>query len=226
MIMQEKRKTDEYIFCSVQFGEDSKSYYYLADDATFAIGDFVIVPVGDDGHSAIVEVVNIEYFQEDNVPFPLDEIKRITRKCADGDFGTSIEANIQRDEDIETNKMKQNNEDQSENEGFMTLDEEILLCDEQTTRVRVIIWAELSEGCLKISGQDLGEAVMEFFGDSDYEYFYNFDQENTERLFKLINPEGQRLSDVLIQRFGGMDGCRIMREFCDANSITYSFFSC
>ncbi|MDX9889109.1 MAG: hypothetical protein RBS51_07620 [Anaerovoracaceae bacterium] len=224
--MQEKRKTDEYIFCSVQFGEDSKSYYYLADDATFAIGDFVIVPVGDDGHSAIVEVVNIEYFQEDNVPFPLDEIKRITRKCADGDFGTSIEANIQRDEDIETNKMKQNNEDQSENEGFMTLDEEILLCDEQTTRVRVIIWAELSEGCLKISGQDLGEAVMEFFGDSDYEYFYNFDQENTERLFKLINPEGQRLSDVLIQRFGGMDGCRIMREFCDANSITYSFFSC
>lgn len=226
MIMQEKRKTDEYIFCSVQFGEDSKSYYYLADDDIFAIGDFVIVPVGDDGHSAIVEVVNIEYFQEDNVPFPLDEIKRITRKCADGDFGTSIEANIQRDEDIETNKMKQNNEDQSENEGFMTLDEEILLCDEQTTRVRVIIWAELSEGCLKISGQDLGEAVMEFFGDSDYEYFYNFDQENTERLFKLINPEGQRLSDVLIQRFGGMDGCRIMREFCDANSITYSFFSC
>ena len=223
--MQDKRKTDVYVFCSVQFGEDSKSYYYIAEDDTFTIGDFVIVPVGDDGHSAIVEIVNIEYFQEDKVPFPLNKVKRVTRKCTDGDFGTSIEANIQRDEDIETNKMKQNNEDQSENEGFMTLDEEILLCDEQTTRVRVIIWAELSEGCLKILGQDLGEAVMEFFGDSDYEYFYNFDQENTERLFTLLNPGGHKIKEVLTQRFSGMDGCRILKEFCDANSIKYSFFS-
>lgn len=225
MIMQEKRKADEYVFCSVQFGEDGKSYYYLADDDTFAIGDFVIVPVGDDGHSAIAEVVNIEHFQEHKVPFPLDKVKRVTRKCTDGDFGTSIEANIQRDEVVETNKMKQNIEDQSKNIGVLTPNEQILLCDEQTSNVSVTVWAELSEGCLTISGQDLGKAVMDFFGDTDYEYFYRFDQKNTERLLQLANPEGQDLSHVLKQRFGRMDGCRILREFCEANNIKYSFFS-
>ena len=225
MIMQEKKKTDEYVFCSVQFGDNSKSYYYLADDDIFAIGDFVIVPVGDEGNSVIAQVVNIEHFQEAKVPFPLDQVKRVTRKCADAEFGTSIEANIQRDEVVERNKMKQNNEDQSKNIGVLTPNEEILLCDEQTSNASVTVWAELSEGCLTISGQDLGKAVMDFFGDTDYEYFYKFDQENTERLLQLANPEGQDLSHVLIQRFGGMDGCRILREFCDANSIKYSFFS-
>lgn len=81
-----KRKTSDYIFCSVEFDEGSKSYYYLTEEDTLAIGDFVFVPVGKDGHTAIVEIVNIEFFQEDKVPFPLDKVKRIIRKCTDDDF--------------------------------------------------------------------------------------------------------------------------------------------
>jgi len=223
MIMQEKRKTDEYIFCSVQFGEDSKSYYYLADDDIFAIGDFVIVPVGDDGHSAIVEIVNIEYFQEDKVPFPIDKVKTITRKCSATDFEVYRKSGIYENVSVERDKKDHIMEKQPDNEDVSVMSERFVLCNEKTSRVKVNVWAEISEGCLTIAGQDLGQAVTDVFGESEYEYYYEFDQQNTERLFNLLNSEGQSVNEVLTQNFGGMDGCRIMREFCEANNIKYSF---
>ena len=42
----------------------------------------------------------------------------------------------------------------------------LVLCNERAPRVQVHVWAEVSEGCLKISGQDFGAAPMEAFGDS------------------------------------------------------------
>lgn len=91
--MKAKRKTTDYIFCSVEFNGSSKSYYYLTEDDTLSIGDFVFVPVGKDGRTAIVEIVNIEYLPEDKVPFPLDKVKYIIRKCTDGDFDPSVPEN-------------------------------------------------------------------------------------------------------------------------------------
>ena len=67
-----KRRKSEYIFCSVTFDEGYKSYYYLTDDS-IEIGDFVLVPAGKDNHEAVVEVVNIEYFSEENVPLPIEK---------------------------------------------------------------------------------------------------------------------------------------------------------
>ena len=51
-------------------------------------------------------------------------------------------------------------------------------CHERTSRVDVHVWAEVADDCLKISGQDFGEAPMEAFRDSEYEYFYSFNREN------------------------------------------------
>ena len=81
-----KRRKSEYIFCSVIFDEGYKSYYYLTEDDSIEIGDFVLVPAGKDNHEAVVEVVNIEYFDEENVPLPVEKTKRIIRKCTDEDF--------------------------------------------------------------------------------------------------------------------------------------------
>ena len=81
-----KRRKSEYIFCSVTFDEGYKSYYYLTEDDSIEIGDFVLVPAGKDNHEAVVEVVNIEYFSEENVPLPIEKTKRIIRQCADEDF--------------------------------------------------------------------------------------------------------------------------------------------
>ena len=85
-----KRKTNDYIFCSVEFNESGKSYYYITEDDTLKIGDDVLVPVGNDGHTAIVKIVNIEYFPEDKVPFPLDKAKSIIGKCTEDELNPPI----------------------------------------------------------------------------------------------------------------------------------------
>ena len=72
-----KRCAGDFMFCSVEFIEGGKSYYYISDDDTIEIGDLVIVPVGKDKHTATVEVVNIEYFSEENAPFPIEKAKHI-----------------------------------------------------------------------------------------------------------------------------------------------------
>ena len=86
-----KRHQSEYIFCSVTFDEGYKSYYYLTNDDSIEVGDFVIVPAGKDNHEAVVEVVNIEYFNDENAPLPAEKTKRIIRKCTDDDFDPPVE---------------------------------------------------------------------------------------------------------------------------------------
>ena len=81
-----KRHKNDYIFCSVTFDEGYKSYYYITDDDSIEVGDSVLVPAGKDNHTAIVEVVNIEYFSEKDTPLPVEKTKHIIRKCTDDDF--------------------------------------------------------------------------------------------------------------------------------------------
>lgn len=78
-----KRRATDYIYCSVVFEDGQKTYYYLADDDSIEVDDFVIVPAGKDNHEAIVNVVGIEYFPEDKVPLPVEKTKHIIRKCTD-----------------------------------------------------------------------------------------------------------------------------------------------
>lgn len=68
------------IFLSCEFEGGSKSYYYRTDDETIDIGDYVRVPVGENGRTAIVEVVDIDYFEEDEVPMPLEKVKVVIEK--------------------------------------------------------------------------------------------------------------------------------------------------
>ena len=74
------------MYCSVEFEEGYKTYYYISDDASIEVGDYVVVPAGKDNHHAVVEVVDIEYFSDDDVPLPLDKTKHIIRKCTKEDF--------------------------------------------------------------------------------------------------------------------------------------------
>ena len=76
----------DYIYCSVIFDEGYKEYYYIADDDSIKVGDYVVVPVGKDYHTAVVKVVDIEYFSKEDVPLPIEKTKHILRKCMDEDF--------------------------------------------------------------------------------------------------------------------------------------------
>lgn len=81
-----KRRKTDYIYCSVIFEEDGKSYYYITDDDNIDIGDYVLVPVGTENCETIVKVVDIEYFDKKDVPLPVERTKRIIRKCTEEDF--------------------------------------------------------------------------------------------------------------------------------------------
>lgn len=73
-------RQSDYIYCSVEYGDGSNSYYYIADDDSFKIGDRVVVPAGKDNRFAVVKIVDKEYFAEENVPLPLSKTKHIIRK--------------------------------------------------------------------------------------------------------------------------------------------------
>ena len=72
----------DHIYCKVVFEQSAKTYYYLTDDESICVGDYVIVPVGKDNHEEVVQVVDIEYYQEDT-PFPLEKTKKIIAKYQD-----------------------------------------------------------------------------------------------------------------------------------------------
>lgn len=76
-----KKKRGEYIFCSVEFENASKSYYYLTDDESLQIDDFVVVPVGKNNRETVALIVDVEYFNAEEVPMPLDKVKRIVRRA-------------------------------------------------------------------------------------------------------------------------------------------------
>ncbi len=80
-----KRRKSEHIFCSVAFEEGGKSYYYLTEDDSIEVGDLVLVPTGTNHRETVAEVVNIEYFCEEAVPFPIEQTKRIIRKHTNSD---------------------------------------------------------------------------------------------------------------------------------------------
>lgn len=82
-----RRCDNDMIYCSVEFEDGCKSYYYISDDDSIQVGDFVIVPAGKDNHEAVVEVVKKEYFAEENVPLPTGKTKHIIRKCTENDLG-------------------------------------------------------------------------------------------------------------------------------------------
>lgn len=101
---------------------------------------------------------------------------------------------------------------------------DLVLCDYRSKRVDVHVRATLADGTLTISGHDLGPYVEDSWGDSDYEYWYSFDEENTARLLAAIHGE-EDPEAALLQSFSGERGCIKLRSLCARKKIEYSFFS-
>ena len=64
----------------------SKTYYYRTEDDSLEEGDEVVVPAGKDNHLTIAEIVDVEYFPPESVPFPLEKTKMILRRCTEEDY--------------------------------------------------------------------------------------------------------------------------------------------
>lgn len=70
----------EVIYLSVRFKYSDYTYYYLTDDESIQVGDHVMVPVGSNNKEKEVVVDDVEYFKPEEVPYPLDRIKKVTSK--------------------------------------------------------------------------------------------------------------------------------------------------
>ena len=100
----------------------------------------------------------------------------------------------------------------------------LVLCDCKTDRLAVHVQADYRNGKLTISGQDLGTVVEGAWGDSDYEYWYYFDEAETSKLISAIKGDSD-LQTALLREFSGEGGCRALREICKKNGIRYRFDS-
>lgn len=89
-LMQKQRRTSSnentedktiYTICGVVFDHAVNPYNYKTDDLTIALGDKVLVPVGDT--EAIGTVVSVGQFMRIAAPFPIDKMKSVIRKVKD-----------------------------------------------------------------------------------------------------------------------------------------------
>lgn len=100
----------------------------------------------------------------------------------------------------------------------------VSLCDSSHSDVSIHVWASIRDGRLEIAGQDLGPLVEKIWGDTDYEYWYNFSREDTAKLLRLIKGK-RKPAKALVREFSGERGCRYMAKLCEANGIKFEFSS-
>ena len=83
---------------------------------------------------------------------------------------------------------------------------EIELYCHRTDALWVTVWAEIKDGKLTVSGQDLGRPVKEWFGSDEFEYSCSFDDSNTRKLLSILSENGSDPIAVLKERFSGPRG--------------------
>ena len=105
--------------------------------------------------------------------------------------------------------------------------QKVTLCEQEGSYVSIYVDASLHEGELTISGQDIGKAAEDFWGDSDYEYWLTLPPASAEKFFKLIcaNSPGEDPLDVLQKKFHGTGAFSGIRAFCARNGIEAKFDS-
>lgn len=97
----------------------------------------------------------------------------------------------------------------------------ITLCDYKSERLWASVCARIENGMLRVEGQDLGDVPLEWFGSDEYEYFYDFDLSNTEKLLQTLAEGKKDPVEELRRRFSGMNGCNALTAFCEEHGIQY-----
>ena len=102
----------------------------------------------------------------------------------------------------------------------------VTLCEVKLERVSIYVDASLVGGELHISGQDIGEAAEEFWGDSDYEYWLTLPAKDTKKFFKLIcaDSPGKDPLIVLQKSFTGKALLKVSERFAKSTGSQRNFF--
>lgn len=95
--------------------------------------------------------------------------------------------------------------------------------------IEISITAQLDDGKLSLQGHDHGPVVEELRGmGDDYEYNLLLDEENTKKLFDLLEitdkSDTEKLATIK-QKFGKSAGVSGLEDFCDEHNIKTKFFN-
>ena len=99
----------------------------------------------------------------------------------------------------------------------------ICLCAERTDRLWISVDAEIKDGRLTVSGQNLGEPCEQFWGADEYEYWYRFDKTNTEKLLTSLSKDDANPIEQIKRKFTGESACRELRSWCEKEGILFEF---
>jgi len=77
----------------------------------------------------------------------------------------------------------------------------------------------LSSGELQLEGQDFCESAEDLYGDEEYEYYYLFDLQNTNKLKSILGVND--LIDSLVEFYKDEMSSKKLLELCDDNEIKY-----
>ncbi len=185
----------EYIFCSVVFSEKGKPYYYLTQDESIEVGDYVEV-LGMHFPS-VVKVVKIEKFTRDNAPYDVEKVKSVIKIIKKHNAPLSTEKSLYADIPTENNP-----DEDLETEGLFdcldevtcevqqTLTEEQIAYFEQNNNISLPVQYRemlLQEGNgLKIHYKTPAEGV--FHGDIHYRVIHGINWKRKSRNQRLARP--------------------------------------
>lgn len=70
----------EFIYCGVAFPYQDKVYLYRTENKSIRPGDKVIVPVGEENEEKLAQVVSVDIYHFNDVPYPVHKTKMIIRR--------------------------------------------------------------------------------------------------------------------------------------------------
>jgi nucleoid-associated protein YejK len=106
--------------------------------------------------------------------------------------------------------------------------ERVTLCDEFKCQVRNKIIAYYDNGKLRIEGQhsDPLAKKKENWKSDEFEFFYKFSREMTEKLYNTLKIEsetGDGFMVLMARYFSGDFGDVKLRDFCEKHQIEFEF---
>lgn len=104
----------------------------------------------------------------------------------------------------------------------------VLLFQFKNENISVEIHAYFTGESLVIEGYDIGKAVKEYWGDSDYEYSTTIKEKEVKRLYPLMSVvEGDKegLLKAIADKYNTNSCYSEFRDFLDKNGIHYEVFS-
>lgn len=184
-----------FVLYDVIFTPGGKRYSYLAEE-DYAVGDFVVVPVGQTGREAVVQIVERRTNQDENGV----QLKKILRRANEAEVASFGK--------VTSHKPKKTKEQKYTGD---------------TPKNSSIYEGFQEDGSFVFSYEDYG---VDFYDGADVEVIYKLDAENAEKLRMFLGKKYVGgLEYMLVQECGSDYRKKAPTELFDEAGVKYESFT-